>query len=346
MKVNEMGWKNMFGKAVVLLALLAGVAALLAACSSNGGGEGADSGGGEFPSGNMEVVVPYAAGGPTDLAARTVGSYYEEAFGETVIVENQPGASGTQAMNTLMGSEADGTTIAMIAVPGTIVTPFLEDVGYGPDDFETVGVITVIPSVLVVGADSEYETAEDFFAAAEENPGELNVGTPGATTSMNIELQRLADEYDIEVSTIPFQGNAEISSALLGNNIDAAFLNASEDILANIEGGDFRALAVSPEEQVDFLPDVPTLADLGYEDLTYSTSYFGLAVPTGTPQETIDELEATLDEALQDEETIGILGEEYVPEEFIGAEEFRGVLDEIVEVYQPVIEGGDIEGEE
>jgi tripartite-type tricarboxylate transporter receptor subunit TctC len=317
-----------------LLVLMVAVATALLACT--GGGAGSGESAEEYPSDDIRILVPYAAGGPTDLAARTIGSYYDNEFGQNVIVENLPGASGAQAMNELTSSQPDGYTIALIAAPATVVVPLVEDVGYTADDFSTVGVITIIPSVLAVRGDSEYETAEDFFAAAEENPGQLDVGTPGANTSQGLELRRLADEYEVEVSQIPFQGNAEMTSALLGGNVDAVFINASEDVLANIEGGDFRPLAVSPAERVEYLPDVPTLREVGFEELTYSTSLFGLGVPNDTPEEIIGKLESTMEEALQDEGVREQLGEDYVPEEFIGSEEFRERLDEIVEVYEPV----------
>ncbi|MBA2443659.1 MAG: tripartite tricarboxylate transporter substrate binding protein [Rubrobacter sp.] len=285
----------------------------------------------------MDVVVPYAPGGPTDLAARTIGSYYEEEFDETVVVENEPGASGTMAMNELISSEPDGYTVKLIAAPATVVVPLVEDVGYTADDFDTVGVITVVPSVLAVGSDSPYESAEEFLEAAEESPGELSVGTPGANTSQSLEMQRLDEEYGVEVTTVPFEGNTEMTSALLGGNVDAIMINASEDVLANIEAGDFVPLAASPEERPDFLSDTPTFRELGYEDLTLSTSLFGFGVPNDTPEDITGKLEDTLREALEDPEVREQLGEEYIADEFIDAEEFREQLDEIVEVYEPIL---------
>ncbi|MGF1473250.1 MAG: tripartite tricarboxylate transporter substrate binding protein [Rubrobacteraceae bacterium] len=323
----------MLRKLGTLIALVALAAALVSCTGGGGSAESAE----DYPSDDVTLLVPYGAGGPTDLAARTVAKYYEDEFGQTVLVENMAGASGAQAMNELKSSQSDGYTIAIIAAPATVVVPLIEDVGYTADDFTTVGVITIIPSVLAVRNDSEYETAEDFFAAAKENPGKLNVGIPGANTSQGLEMQRLAEEYDIELSLVPFKGNAAMTSALLGGNVDAVFINASEDVLANIEGGEFKPLAVSPPERVEYLSDVPTLKELGYEDLTNSVSIFALAAPNGTPEEIIAKLESTLEEALQDEKVREQLGEQYVPEEFIGSEELRQRLNDIVEAYEPLL---------
>ena len=325
------------GKTIKKIGLLVAVVALATALVSCTGGGGSAESAEDYPSDDVTMLVPYGAGGPTDLAARTVAQYFEDEFGQTILVENLAGASGAQAMNELKASQPDGYTTAMIAAPGTVVVPMVEDVGYTADDFSTVGAITIIPSVLAVGSGSEYETAEDFFAAAEENPGQLNVGVPGANTSMGLEMKRLAEEYGIELSLVPFKGNAAMSSALLGGNVDAVFLNASEDVLSNIDAGEFMPLAVSPPERLEYLSDVPTLKEVGYEKLTNSVSIFGLALPNGTPEEIIGKLESTLEEALQDEEVREQLGEQYVPDEFVGSEELRQRLDEIVEAYEPVV---------
>ena len=319
-----------------LILFVAFLVPVLGACSSEGGG----SGGGEeeYPSGNITLLIPYTAGGPTDLAGRSVASYMEEAFAQTVVVENQPGASGSQATNSMLGEAADGQTLMVFTSGTSVITPLSEDVGYGPEDIAPIGIMTEVPSVLAVRSDSEYESAEDFFAAAEESPGELNVGTPGASTPQAIELSRLADEYQIEVTEVPFQGNAEMTSALLGANVDAILVNASEDIISQVDSGDFRPLAITFEERVEYLSETPTLAELGYEELTLGNSLFALGAPAETPPEVLDELENTLEQALEDEEILEIIGEEYVPDEFVGAEELRERIEEFQTAYEPIVQ--------
>jgi tripartite-type tricarboxylate transporter receptor subunit TctC len=247
-----------------------------------------------------------------------------------------PGAAGSMAMNELVASEPDGHTLTLVAAPSTVVTPMIQDVSYGPEDFVTIGVITEVPSVLAVAAGSEFADAEAFFAAARQRPGELTVGAPGATTSQAIELRRLASEYGVEVTVVPFNGNAELIQALLGGNVDALLVNVSQDIRAQFDAGAFRPLAISPAQRVDYLPDTPTLAELGFPGLTYSTSLFGLGAPAGTPPEIVARLETAMREGLADPAVRAQLDEAYVPDEFIGGAEFRARLDEIVQVYGPV----------
>ena len=318
-------------------AALVAAAALTLSCSG-GGSQATD----EYPSQEITVLVPYTAGGPTDLAARTMGTYLEKVLGEPVIVENVPGAAGSLAMNQLVSSRPDGHTLTLVAAPSTVVTPMIQDVSYGPEDFVPIGVITEVPSVLTVAAGSEYADAAAFFAAARSRPGELTVGTPGATTSQAIELRRLAGEYGVQVTVVPFNGNAELIQAVLGGTVDAVLVNVSQDIRAQFDAGVFRALAISPADRVDYLPDTPTLAELGFPTLTYSTSLFGLGAPAGTPPEIIARLEAAMRDGLADPAVRAQLDEAYVPDEFIGGAEFRARLDEIVRVYGPV--AGELKG--
>jgi tripartite-type tricarboxylate transporter receptor subunit TctC len=317
----------MFRKAIVSgTALL-----LLTACAGPGKGDAED-----YPSDEIRLIVPYTPGGPTDLAARTIGDYFQRSLGQPVVVENMPGAAGSVAMNELVSSKPDGYTMKLIAAPATVVTPLIQDVGYGPTDFETIGVISEMPSVLSVGTGSKFTTAEQFLAEAKARPQQLKVGVPGATTSQAIELRRLAGEYGVQVTVVPFNGNMEMIPALLGGNIDALFSNVSEDVRAQFDSNAFRPLAISPRDRVDYLPQVPTLHELGYPSLTYSTSLFGLGVPKGTPPEVVDELEQTLRAGLQDPQVREQLDEAYVPDQFIDRNAFRARLDEIVQVYGPV----------
>jgi tripartite-type tricarboxylate transporter receptor subunit TctC len=311
------------------LAWIAFVAALTLSCSAPDTPD-------EYPSQEITVLVPYTAGGPTDLAARAMGAHLEKALGQPVIVENLPGASGSEAYQELVSSDPDGHTLALLAAPSAVVTPMIQDVPYDAASFVPIGVITEVPSVLAVGGDSEFRDATAFLDAARQRPGQLTVGVPGATTSQAIELRRLASDYGVQVTSVPFNGNAELIQAVLGGSVDAVLINVSADIRAQFDAGAFRPLAISPAERVEYLPDVPTLAELGFPELTYSTSLFGLGAPAGTPPEIVSRLEAAMRDGLADPAVRQQLDEAYVPDEFIGADAFRGRLDEIVRVYGPV----------
>ena len=308
---------------------------LLTACAEEGGGAAGDAA--AYPTEEIRLLVPYAAGGPTDLTARAYGASLEEQLGQTVVVENLPGGSGAIATQELIAAEPDGHTLSLVTAGTLVLTPLANEVGYTKDDVTPIGVMAEVPSVLAVGADSPYRSAADFFAAAEQQPGVITVGVPGASTPQGIELQRLRDEYGVEVTAVPFDGNAEMTTALLGGNVDAVLINASSDVTANIDAGQFRPLAVSSEERLSWLPDTPTLAESGFPELTLSGSTFGLAGPAGLPEEVVTVLEDALRTAHDDPEVVEQVGEEYIDEEFRGAEELQEVLDRTQGVYEPLL---------
>ncbi len=315
------------------------VLALLAACAEEGGGGATEEAAADYPTEDIRLLVPYAAGGPTDLTARAYGASLEEQLGQTVVVENLAGGSGAMAMQELIAAPPDGHTLSLVTAGTLVLTPLANEVGYTKDDVTPIGVMSEVPSVLAVGANSPYATAEDFFAEAEQNPGTLTVGTPGASTPQGIELQRLQEEYGVEVTIVPFNGNAEMTTALLGGNVDAVLINASSDVTGNIDAGQFRPLAVSSEEQLPWLPGTPTLAESGFPELTLSGSTFGLAGPADLPEQIVTVLEDALRTAHDEPAVVEQVGEEYIPEEFRGADDLREVLDRTQEVYEPLLGG-------
>ncbi len=322
----------MKGRLTGLMGVLA-LAVLASACGGGGSQESAD----EYPSDDITMIVAGSAGNTQDIAARAVAQFYQQELGETVVVENVEGASGALGTAEVVNSEPDGYTIGMNTASALAQPALTEDVGYGRDDFGTIGVIAQQAAILAVPADSEYETAEQFFEAAEESPGELRVSQGGATTPQGVELERLNDLYDIEVNSIPFDGASESVNAVVGGNVEAV-LTAGDPIVSRIEDGELRALAVGSEERVPYLPDIPTFVELGYEDLTASTSTFGLIVPADTPPEIVEKLETTLEDALQDPEVREQVGERYIPEEFIGAEGYADLVDVQYEAYEQFVE--------
>lgn len=314
----------------VLLLVAAGV---LAGCGNDGGSGGE----GGYPSDDIRLLVPYAAGGPTDLTTRTVGACLESELDTTVIVENLPGGSGALATTELVSAEPDGYTLSLVTAGTMVLTPLANEVGYTVEDITPIGVMADVPSVLAVGEDSEYASAEDFLEAAEAAPGTVNVGVPGASTPQGIELQRLADEHDVEVTVVPFNGNAEMTTAVLGGNVDAVLINASQDVTERIDSGAFVPLIASSEERLSWLPDVPTFTELGFEGLTLSGSTFGLAGPAGLPDDVVTTLEDTLRSCLEQDEVREGIGEVYVPAEFAGADELAEILERTQEVYEPIL---------
>jgi tripartite-type tricarboxylate transporter receptor subunit TctC len=315
---------------------LALAASLVAACG--GGSDATSTTGGaaaDYPSERIRLIVPYTAGGPTDIAGRALGEFLQKDLGETVIVENKPGASGATGYQELISSPPDGHTISMLALPTAVLNYLSNDVGYTREDLVPIGVVTRVPSAVVVPADSPHQTAKDLFEAAKADPGSIGVGTPGATNTHAAETRRITREYDVPLTVVPFNGNAEVKTALLGGNVDAGFVNVSQDMLPAIESGQLRVLAVGTEERLRYV-DAPTLAELGYPELTQSTTTFGLVAPKGTPEDVVSRLEESLRKALGDTAVVDKLEERYVPEEFLGSEDLAELFQQTEETFRDV----------
>ncbi|MBC7680002.1 MAG: tripartite tricarboxylate transporter substrate binding protein [Pseudorhodobacter sp.] len=304
------------------------------ALSGCAGGEDASTA--DYPSQTIRFLVPYGAGGPTDLTSRVVGECLQQELGQTVVVENKPGGSGALATTELVGAAADGYSLSLVTAGTLVLTPLANEVGYTKDDVRPIGVMSEVPSLLAVGKDSPYQDAKAFIDAARARSGAIKVGVPGASTPQAIELRRLADEHDVEVTVVPFNGNAEMTTALLGGNVDAILINASADVVGNVDNGSFRPLAVSPEQRLPWLADTPTLTELGFDGLTLSGSTFGLAGPADLPDPVASTLESALRTCLDKPDVQDKIGKRYMTADFVDGAGLQQVLDDTQAVYQPM----------
>jgi tripartite-type tricarboxylate transporter receptor subunit TctC len=315
-----------------LLTALLVTAAALAGCAEDSSSVAAA----DYPSEDVRLLVPYTAGGPTDIAARAVGAHLEQELGRPVVVENLPGASGATAYVEMISAEPDGHTLSMTALPTAVLNYLSNDVGYTREDLAPVGVVTQVPSGIVVPADSPYQDVESLFAAARQDPQAITVGTPGATNTHAAETRRITQLYDIPLTVVPFEGNSEVQTALLGGNVSAGFANLSQDLLPAIEAGDLRVLAVGTEERLDYV-DAPTFVEAGYPELVQSTTTFGVIAPAGTPEEVVATLEDALRSASEDEAVVEALDPRYVPEEFLGSADLADLFAETEETFRGVV---------
>jgi tripartite-type tricarboxylate transporter receptor subunit TctC len=316
------------------LAALLVTAAALSGCAEDSTSVAAA----DYPSEDIRLLVPYTAGGPTDIAARALGAHLEEELEQPVVVENLPGASGATAYVEMISAQPDGHTLSMTALPTAVLNYLANDVGYTREDFAPVGVVTQVPSGIVVPAGSPYQDLESLFAAARQDPAAITVGTPGATNTHAAETRRITALHGVPLTVVPFEGNAEVQTALLGGNVAAGFVNLSQDMLPAIESGDLRLLAVGTEERLPYA-DAPTFVELGYAELTQSTTTFGVLAPAGTPDEVVSTLEDALRSASEDEAVVTALDPRYVPEEFLGSADLAELFVETEETFRDVVGG-------
>ncbi len=316
---------------------MAAVAAVTMAACGNSSEGGAAGDGDSFPSKDVNMIVTYAAGGPTDVAGRAIAKFMEQDLGQTFVVENKDGASGAVGTGEVVRSTADGHTIAMTTESAVARVPNVENVGYTYEDVAPIGVATYGPGLLLVGADSPYETIDDLLEAAKAKPGSLKFGTAGASSPQHVEIMRLKRDHDIDIEAVPFKGEAPAVTALLGNNIDGCFCSNAQTTMAQVDAGKFKVLAVGTPERIPSMEDVPTLKESGFEDLIYGNSYFILAAPKDTPADAIAVLEESLEKALKDDATRQVIGDIRILPDFMGSEELKTMMADEQDTLGPIL---------
>lgn len=260
-----------------------------------------------FPKSTVTIIVPYAAGGGTDLIARALSSHLSSKWGVSVIVENKTGGSGAVGMSALSNAKPDGYTVIFTALAAATITPVLNDVGYTNKEFAPIAQITEMNTALCVHSNSGIKTFEELVEKASANPKKLTYGTTGAASLQNlltVQLQAEMGKPEI-LNHIPFDGGAQAISALVGEQTDACVAMVP-DLIGHIDSGTFTPLVVYTSERIKELPDVPCVSELGYPSVALPT-WYGFAAPAGTPEEILDFWDGELKSALEDAEVQKIL---------------------------------------
>jgi tripartite-type tricarboxylate transporter receptor subunit TctC len=260
---------------------LAAVAALMLAA---GGAASAQP----FPSKAVHIFVPYPAGGGVDVLTRTLAEVVSKQWGQSVLVENRPGAGGVIASQAVVASPADGYTLIMVA-SGHATNPLLyPKIPYDTfKDFTPISLLASSPNILLVRADSPFKTMADVIAAAKAKPGSLSFAHAGTGTSTHLAGELLKTLAKIDLNAIPYKGGAPSINDLLGGQIPMSFNNGPESV-GQLQAGTLRALAVTTAERAPFLPDVPSMAESvpGYD----TGVWWGLLGPAGMPPDVLAKL--------------------------------------------------------
>ena len=241
-----------------------------------------------FPSRPVHIFVPYAAGGGVDILARTLGDVVSRQWGQSVVVENRPGAGGLVASQALVTSPPDGYTLIVVA-SGHATNPFLyaKIPYYTFKDFTPISLLASSPNILLVRADSPFKTLGDMIAQARAKPGSLSFAHAGNGTSTHLAGELLKNLAKIDLSAISYKGGAPAINDLLGGQIAMSFNNGPESV-GQLEAGTLRALAVTTASRAPFLPNVPSMSETvpGYD----TEVWWGLLGPAGMPPDLIAKL--------------------------------------------------------
>ena len=255
-----------------------------------------------YPTKPITIVVPFSAGGTTDILARLVGQYLTTELGQPVVVDNKAGAGGNIGGALAAKAPADGYTLFM----GTVGTHAINAALYKKmpfdhvKDFAPLSRVANVPNLLVAHPSQPFKTVPEMIAYAKANPGKINFGSPGNGASPHLSGELFKSMAKVELTHIPYKGSAPAVSDLLGNQIAIMFDNMPS-VIPHVRSGKLRAIAISTAKRSPELPDVPTIAEAGvpgYEAM----SWFGLFAPAATPKPVLDKLSTALSKVLANPE--------------------------------------------
>jgi tripartite-type tricarboxylate transporter receptor subunit TctC len=273
-----------------------------------------------YPEKPIRIVLPFGAGGVADITTRTIAPKLGEALGQSIVIENMPGAGGISASETVARARPDGYTLLLLTNGNAVSQALFKSLPYDPaNDFAMISTVGYFSMVIVTGPDSKLKTLREVIATAKANPGALNIGTitPGGTQHLAAEL--FLSTAGIKAVVVPHKTTGEVIVDTRNGNVDLAF-DFIAPLLSAIRSGQLRALAVTAGKRFAGLPDVPTVIEAGVRGYDVA-SWNALAAPAKTPQPILDKIHDALVKALAAPEVqkrfteLGVEGRASTPQE-------------------------------
>lgn len=247
-----------------------------------------------FPSRPIRVIVPYAPGGNVDISARIIATPLGEALGQTVVVDNRPGAGGNLGASMVAKATPDGHTLLVGSSGPLSVNPVIfKNLPYDSlKDFAPISTVQAVPLVMLASPKSGYASVTDVVNAAKARPGKVTMASAGAGTTNHFAIELFAQMAGVKVLHVPYKGSGPALSELLGGQVETMVDQLAASI-GYVKDGRLKVLAVSTPQRAAALPNVPTLDELGYKGYNAAT-LLGILAPTGTPKPVVAKLNAAL----------------------------------------------------
>jgi tripartite-type tricarboxylate transporter receptor subunit TctC len=246
-----------------------------------------------YPDHKVRMIVPFAAGGPTDVIGRLVAERLSDAWGQQLYVEDMPGAGGNLGVETAARAAADGYTIVVVST-GFIINPSMySKIGYDPiKDFAPISLVAASPNVVTVNPAVPAKNLKELIDIIKANPGKYSFAQPATGSTPHLAGELFKQTYNLDLVTVPFNGAPLAINSTLGNHTPIAF-TALPPAIGNIEDGSLRGIAILAKERVAALPDLPTSGEEGVPGLE-SDTLTGILAPAGTPKAIIDKWNAAI----------------------------------------------------
>ena len=293
-------------------ALITGLSLLLSAASA-----GAE----DFPARQIRLIVPFPAGGPSDIIARVIGQRMSEIAKQPVIIDNRGGQGGVLGTDVLAKSKPDGYTIALSSAGALAISPTMENVAYDPlKDLQAITLVAKVPEMLVVATDVPARNMAELIALAKAKPGKLNFASSGPGSLPHLAGELLKQTAKIDIVHVPYRGAAPALNDLLGQQVQMVFLDLPI-LLPQIQSGGVRAIALGAPKRAPTAMDVPTTTEVGLPEVQ-AENWYGMVAPAGTPVPIVEKLNQIATEAMRDpavKEKLAVQGAELIgdsPEHF------------------------------
>ena len=250
-----------------------------------------------YPEKPIKLIVPWPAGGSSDTAARLIAKHLQDRLKQTVLVDNKPGASGNIGTQAVAKAASDGYTLLLSSGPFSVNPSLYRSLPFNTlRDFTPIAQISLIPSVLVVLPSFSASSMTEFVALAKNKSAPMAYASPGNGTAQHLAMELLRQKADLSLTHVPYKGGAPALSDLLGGQVPA-LISGFPEVATYLKTSKLRALAVTTATRSSFLPDVPSLLELGLAD-SGSAGWSGFHVPAGTPPEIIKILNREINEIL------------------------------------------------
>ncbi|WP_338881179.1 tripartite tricarboxylate transporter substrate binding protein [Achromobacter veterisilvae] len=325
---------RLWGRAVRCLASASlGLAAFLAAAPAQASGAAASG----YPDKPIRLIVPFSAGGQFDYIARLVAVPLGKELGQSIIVENVGGGGGNLGGAKVANAPADGYTLLEYGGNFAIAKHLTPNLSFDPiADLAPVSGLSIAPHVVLVSSALPVKTFAELLAYAKAHPGKLSYGSPGVGSSMHLTFETIKQHFGLDAIHVPYRGGSNALNDLAGGQIDMGIV-AVAPAMPFLASGKIRALAVTSARRAVSLPDVPSVAELGYPGFD-SGSWAGIAVPKNTPRGIVDKLAAAVGRAMQDPQVLRALESQSFTPISGTPEQLRALIDEESARYGPLIE--------
>ena len=297
---------------------------------------------GSWPTRPITLVVPFAAGGPTDVVARTLGASMSKSLGQTVVIENKLGAGGTVAANYVAKAAPDGYTFFIHHNGMATATALYRKLSFDPlKDFEFVSQAVEVPMTLLARKDFPANNLQEMVTYIKANKEKINLATAGLGAVSQLCGLLFQRAIGVQLTEVPFQGTAPAMNALLGGQVDV-LCDQTTQTVPQIKAGSVKLYGMTTRSRVKVLPSTPTLAEQGLKDFEVVV-WHGVYAPKGTPKPIVDRMNTAVRTALKDPDVIkrmDDLGAEIVPDKTNTPEALQAWLKSEIDKYGPVIKAG------